>query len=260
LLDALRSLSADQWTNPTVCAGWSVKDVAQHIMADDLGRLSHGRDGYSAGRFDPTGDDTFETQLLAFINRQNELWVEATRRLSPHLIIDLLEWSGRETQVFFESIDLHAMGMGVSWAGEAESENWFDLAREYTERWHHQAQIREAAGLPLLYEPYLFRPVLETFVRALPHTFRDLPADEGTVVGLRITGDAGGEWTLVRGNSDWMLGRVAANALADVAIDQDTAWRLFTKSITREQARERSSVNGDPNLASRVLETVSIIA
>ncbi|MEO6196827.1 MAG: hypothetical protein ABIP58_01850, partial [Dehalococcoidia bacterium] len=95
--------------------------------------------------------------------------------------------------------------MGVSWAGESESPNWFDLAREYTEHWHHQAQIREGAGLPMLYEPRLFAPVLETFVRALPHTFRDVDAADGTHVTLRITGAAGESWSLVRQAGGWHL-------------------------------------------------------
>ena len=33
-------------------------------------------------------------------------------------------------------------------AGEAVSANWFDVAREFTERWHHQQQIRLAIGGP----------------------------------------------------------------------------------------------------------------
>jgi hypothetical protein len=34
----------------------------------------------------------------------------------------------------------------VAWAGEAESTNLFDTAREYTERWHHDMQIRSPLG------------------------------------------------------------------------------------------------------------------
>ncbi|MEO6196828.1 MAG: maleylpyruvate isomerase N-terminal domain-containing protein [Dehalococcoidia bacterium] len=97
LLEALRSLTEEQWARPTACEGWSIKDIAQHLLADDLGRLSRGRDAWP-GVFQPTGTDAFEAELLAFINRQNEVWVEATRRLSPLIVIDLLEWSGRETQ------------------------------------------------------------------------------------------------------------------------------------------------------------------
>jgi len=261
LLDALRSLSLAQWARPTACAGWSVKDVAQHILADDFERLSHGRDGYASGRFESANPGTFEAELLAFNNRQNEAWVQAMRRMSPGIIIELLEWSGRETQVYFESLDPGAMGLGVSWAGETESPNWFDLAREYTERWHHQAQIREGAGLPLLYEPRLFAPVLAAFVRALPHTFRDVDAREGAHVSLRVVGEAGGAWSLVRTREGWrLIGALEGSADASVEIDQDTAWRLFTKALSPIDARGRASLSGDQRLAERVLQTVSVIA
>lgn len=198
--------------------------------------------------------------LLAFINRQNEAWVEATRRVSPRLIVELLDWSGRETHDYFTSLDPFAMGLGVNWAGEASSANWFDLAREYTERWHHQAQIREAAGLPPLFEPRLFRPVLETFVRCLPHTYRVVPAADGVAIGLTITGEAGGQWGLARTESNWVLGRNPRNPSARVEMDQDTAWRMFTRSIKPGEARERCSIGGDEALASHIVQAVAIIA
>ena len=98
LLDLLASLGPKQWDAPTVCAGWSVKDIAAHLLADDLGKLARGRDSHAAAAFAPSSPDDVEAQLLDFINRQNEAWVAAARRLSPRLLIDLLRWSGEETQ------------------------------------------------------------------------------------------------------------------------------------------------------------------
>ena len=43
-------------------------------------------------------------------------------------------------------------------------------------------------------------------------------------------------------------------------IDQDLAWRLFTRSVTPEQASPRATFAGDQQLAERVLQMVSIIA
>lgn len=261
LLELLRSLSAEQWTLATVCEGWSVKDVAAHLIADDLGRLAWQRDGHSASRFSPQSAETFEAELPIFINRQNESWVEAARRLSPRIVIDLLKWTGAEAQAHFESLDPQAPGLGVSWAGERESVNWFDLAREYTERWHHQAQIREAVGAPMLYEPRLFAPLLATLVRGVPHTLRTLEAPEGATVAVTISGSSGGPWTVAREGERWSLYQGSSpSPEASITIDHETAWRLFTKGVTKGQALERAGISGDRRLAIKVLDTVSIIA
>ena len=87
---------------------------------------------------------------------------------------------------------------------------WFDVARELTERWHHQQQIRDAVGRPPLYERYL-APVIDTFVRALPYTYRDVDAPEGTTIVLRIDDAA---WSLVREAIAWQL-FVGRRGLAD---------------------------------------------
>ena len=64
---------------------------------------------------------------------------------------------------------------------------WFDIAREYTERWHHQRQIALAVGrLTPIDSRRLYHPVLDAFLRALPYTYRDVDAPEGTVVAVTI--------------------------------------------------------------------------
>ena len=261
LVELLSSLSNEDWGTPTVCPGWSAKDIAAHLLGDDAGRLSRGRDAFSAAAFTSFDRDTFEAELLAFINRQNEAWVEAARRLSPRLLIYLLRWSGEETPRYFESLDLYALGEPVSWAGPEPAPVWLDVAREYTERWLHQQQIRDAVGKPGLKERRLFAPVLDTFVRALPHTFRDVVAPAGTHVRLTITGDAGGEWSLVRGEGGWRLYAEAdGQPQAIIALDQETAWRLFTKGISRDEALATATISGERALGLKVLDTVSIIA
>jgi len=263
LLKLLASLSAPKWDLQTVCSGWSVKDIAAHLLADDLGRLARGRDAYPRAAFAPSSPENIEAQLLEFINQQNESWVAAARRLSPRLLIDLLRWSGDETQKYFESL---AIGEPVSWAGPEPAPVWLDIAREYTERWLHQAQIRDAASAPLLTQPRLFLPVLDTFVRALPHTFRDLARPHGTHVVLLITrigetGSAPLQWSLVREATRWSLFDSATfEPSATVRMDADTAWRLFTKGLTKPEALARTKITGDQALGEKILDTVSIIA
>ena len=112
-------------------------------------------------------------QLVALVNRLNAEWVLAARRMSPRLLMDFLAFTGPEVEACFASLDPMKMGGPVSWAGPEPAPQWFDVAREFTERWHHQQQIRDATDRPPLYDPYFLSPVLDTFVRALPHNFRD---------------------------------------------------------------------------------------
>ena len=261
LLQLLAGLSEEEWGRSSVCPGWSVKDVALHLLGDDVGRLSRGRDSFGGAAFVPQPDADFEAELLAFINEANERWVQSTRRISPHLLCDLLRFTGEETNRYFQSLDPLQIDEPVSWAGPDPAPVWLDIAREYTERWLHQQQIRDAVGRPGLKERRFFAPVLDAFVRALPHTFRDVDAPEGVHVKLTVSGAAGGEWSLVHGDGKWSLYLdVDAEPIAAVVMDQETAWRLFTKGISKDEASGRATLRGDRTLGMKVLDTVSIIA
>lgn len=254
LLHLLRSLSEQEWGSATPCAGWTVKDLALHLLGDEIGQVSRGRDKDFSSL--PPGAD-----LVEQINKNNALWVEATRRMSPHLICDLLDVTGHQVVDYFKSLDLMAMNGVVSWAGPDPAPVWLDVAREYTERWHHQQHIREAVGQPGLMEAEFLAPVLDTFVRALPHTFRAVSAPAGTEIQLTVVGDAGQSWYLVRDEARWALYRDMPVAPAvTVTLDEQTAWRLFTKGIAKDKAKENAHIQGDETLAATVFDAVAIIA
>ena len=261
LLDLLRDLSSADWEAPTVCPGWSVKDVAAHLLGDDIGRLSWGRDGYVNPGFAAGLDVATLPGLVAAIDRQNAVWVTGARRVSPRLLIELLELTGELTEAYFADLDMTARGMPVDWAGPEPAPIWLDVAREYTERWVHQQHIRDAVGSPGLKERRWLAPVLEAFVRGMPRALRDAPVTDGATLRLIISGDAGGEWIALRHNGDWMLGTAPGmTGDATVELDEDSAWRLFTKGISKEEARRAAWIEGDEALAERALDTVSILA
>jgi uncharacterized protein (TIGR03083 family) len=260
LLELLGELSPEEWAAPTICAGWSVKDVAGHLLGDDIGRLSGGRDGFGNPDFAAGLDISTLPGLIAAIDRQNAIWVEGMRRVSPPLLIELLRWSGAETAEYFATLDLEAIGMAVDWVGPGPAPIWLDVAREYTERWVHQQHIRDAVGRPGLKDRQWFGPVLETFVLGLPRALGDA-AEDGASVRLIISGEAGGAWTARRQRGRWALERPADDAAdATVELDQETAWRLFTKGIAKDEGRQAAHIAGDLVLADRVFDTVSILA
>jgi uncharacterized protein (TIGR03083 family) len=261
LLDVLRDLSPAEWDLPTACPGWSVKDVAAHLLGDDIGRLSWGRDGYVNPAFAAGFDIATLPGLVAAIDRQNAVWTAGARRMSPRLLLGLLALTGEWTQAYFERLDLNAPGMPVDWAGPEPAPVWLDVAREYTERWVHQQHIRDAVGKPGLKERRWFAPVLDAFVRGLPRVLRDAPVEDGIALRLTIAGGAGGEWVALRHDGDWILGTAPGMTVdATVELDEDHAWRLFTKGISKDEARRAARIEGDEALAERALETVSILA
>lgn len=96
--------------------------------------------------------------LVRYLNQLNAEWVRAAERLSPTVLIELLGYSGPAVADVIASVPPHAPALlGVAWAGEQQSEHWMDTGREYTERWHHQMQIRDAVRIPALPKRYLSR-------------------------------------------------------------------------------------------------------
>jgi uncharacterized protein (TIGR03083 family) len=256
LLDLLSGLSAEDWDKPTACSSWSVKGVALHLLGVDVGNLSWRRDGYSSA-----GSIEGWEELVALVNDWNETWVQATQRMSPRLLCDLLRFTGVQMYEYFRSLDPYSMGGAVSWAGPDPAPVWLDLAREYTERWHHQQHIRDAVSKPGLKQPRFFSPVLDTFVRAFPHTYREVDAADGTLVALTISGESGGRWFLLKEGEQWNLYLdVSRQPHAEVVVDEDIAWRMLTRGLGRSEARDALEIVGDRLLGLKVFDMVSIIA
>jgi uncharacterized protein (TIGR03083 family) len=259
LVSLLRGLGETDWSRPTLARRWTVKDIAAHLLDTDLRRLSSQRDGYRPAP--PAQDIGSYQDLVAFLNRLNASWVEAARRLSPRVLVELLEWSGPRVAELFASLPPDGPAqIPVAWAGEEHSANWMDTGREYTEKWHHQAQIREAVGAPGLNSRRWLAPVLELSMYALPYAFRNVEAARGSALSVRIEGEAGGVWHIFKGAGGWELKEGwAAEAEAAVRLDAETAWRLLFNALDKEEARRRVSASGDAELCAAFLSVRSVM-
>ncbi len=255
LVDLLGALSPGEWTFPTVCAGWNVRDVALHILGGDLSNISRRRDGVPA-----LAARSGET-LGALLERLNQESVDAARRFSPRLTVDLLRAAGPLLADHFDTLDPNAMGGPVSWAEPGPAPVWLDLAREYMERWIHQQHIRDAVKRPGQSEARFCGPVIAASMHALPKALGTLDVPSGTTVVVHIRGDAGGDWSVVRGPDQWTLFEGAApEAPATVALAADDWWRVVTLGLRPDDALRRANVLGDATLTHAALGAVAIIA
>ncbi|MEU8773487.1 maleylpyruvate isomerase family mycothiol-dependent enzyme [Streptomyces sp. NPDC048606] len=254
LIGMLRDLAPRDWDRVAV-PGWTVGDLVAHLLGDCVGRLARDRDGHRGGPEFVSGET-----LERFIHRINEEWVRAHRRVSPAVLTDMLDLIGAQTARFYEATDPAALSLGVSWAGADPAPRWLDTARDLTEFWTHRQQIRHAVGLATDPDPRTLSVVLDTFMRALPHTLRDSDASPGTQVQVSITGPAGGTWTVTSTDAGWSLAPVSdASPDARVRLDSETAWRLCTRSINPADAFAAARIEGDRVLAEATCRIVSII-
>lgn len=256
LTDLLRSLTPEQWTLRAT-PNWTVHQVASHLLDGNLRRLSIARDDYWG---EPFQGNSYQ-DLVDFLNGLNADWVKAFRRISPRVLIELLDTANREVATYFQSLDPHGKApFAVSWAGESQSENWFDIAREYTEKWHHQQQIREAVEQDGIQSREFYFPVLDTFMRCLPNGYRNVYGAPNDTLAIHVAGDAGGDWYLSRLNDSWKLSRDAnGNIRGEVTIPQSLAWKLFTKGLSKEAARRALTLRGDVALTDPITGVTAIM-
>ncbi len=259
LVELLKSLSPEDWEKQTVAKLWKVKDVAAHLLDGNIRVLSIQRDRYFGEQ--PPAISSYQ-DLVNWLNQLNADWVKASKRISPGVLILLHEITGPLVSAYYQSLNLHEKAIfAVAWAGEQESLNDLHLAREYTEKWLHQQQIRDAVNQPGILTREFFYPFIATFMYALPHTYSHINAEPGTIIQISITTEAGGDWFLVKEVEKWTLQSSPEGTLATkVIIQPDIAWKLFSKSIRPEQIRNQVEIVGDKTLGEVALGKVSVMA
>jgi uncharacterized protein (TIGR03083 family) len=257
LIELLRSLTPQDWEKQTLAPKWKVKDVAAHLLDTQLRKLSVCRDHRPL----ETPKIKSQADLVTLINSLNAEGVKKYSQLRPGELISKMELASRESAEYHQSLDPFAPAMfPVSWAGEEKSANWFDTAREFTERWHHQQQIRIAVDKPGIMTRDFYFPVLDCFLRALPYTYRAVPGKPGTLAQFNIAGECGGSWYLFRDGEMWrLISSASGEKVSETNIPQEIAWRIFTKGIAREAAKAQVRVTGDSEIGLHVLEMVSIV-
>lgn len=242
-LDLLADLRGGEWEAPTECPAWTVKDIALHVLGDDLSLLSRQRDAAPPG---------------LPLHGLEEQWVEAAGFLSPQLIVELLRLTGDWTVRYYAEVDPGARGEPVGFfASAGPSPFWQISAREYVERWVHHQQVCRAVGRADLGDEFLV-PALDVTVHALAAHLPDLGAGPGTDIALTVT-DLG-SWVLHREPPRWVVcrGAVASgSASASLRLDAQLAAPVFSRGLSGADVGAAFAVTGDAALGFAALATLA---
>lgn len=254
-----RSLKPADWNRTTSVKNWSIKKIFSHLLDGNCRALSIQRDRYFADT--PPPDANYE-QIVDWLNEMNADWILATNRLSPQVLLLLHELTGPLVNKYYNSLDLQGEAIfPVHWAGESTSKNWMHLAREYTEKWHHQQQMRAALNDPTLYKPTFFEPYLHASLLGLPHIFKSVHSDTGTCIKIIIEGMNSHIWYLIRDSTEWNLVNTAGRKIvAEVTLPADISWKLFSGNVGPEQIKHQVEIKGDHELGEKVLSLVAVMA
>jgi len=255
----LRALRVENWDQPTMAVRWRVRDVVAHLCDTAMRRLSYQRD-----RLKPAGEVSrtmSQQDFVALINNLNWTWVRVADRFSPRVLTDLYEHASDQLVEFVETLDpLADAQFPVSWAGESVSRQWLDVAREFTEIWHHGAQIRAAVGEGPFPDPRWLKAVLQISMHSLPVAGRGLPPGEDVSIVIEVTGPASGTWTLRRARGIWDIDEGGTPApTTSITMTDETAWRLLFNALSPLEAQSLITIDGNADLARPILAARAVI-
>jgi uncharacterized protein (TIGR03083 family) len=257
LLEAVDTLGPDEWLRPSSCPGWTVLGLATHLVGDDLSFVAWQRDRH-VGTPAPPGLD--EQGFIAWLDNLQIEWVDAARRLSPRLVVDLLGWLDEQVVEMVAGHDPGELASNVSWASAEPAPRWLDHARELSERWIHRQQILESIKRPADLRPDLAEPVLDGMRWAYRYRLDSVRRTAGTRVDVAVTGpDVEVRWSLTSDGAAWRFGAPADDPpIAALALTTDQAWRLLSNNL--DVARHGEPVtSGDSEIVEMLLQTRAII-
>jgi uncharacterized protein (TIGR03083 family) len=256
LLVLLRTLGPEEWAKPSPCPGWTILDLAAHLLGDDFHFIAVNRDRH---RGTEPPDGLTETQFVAWLDSLQDGWVREARRLSPRLVIDLLTWTAPRLIDTFKTQDPTARVAHVSWAGPEKVTVWLDQVRELSEYWIHRQQLRQGLGLGSDLRPDLAGPVLDGLRWAYPFRLRQAPRTAGETITITITGPVSVTWHLVATRAGWEFrNERGSNQVAQMTASTEHMWRLLTNNLARDDYNQ-VDLTGDRTLTEIILHTRAII-
>jgi hypothetical protein len=204
-----------------------------------------------------TGVDIDYSSMAQTIEQENDKWVEAARRIPPTLMPELLVLSGDRLDGLLACVDMDAPGIPVAWSGSGPSPVWLDIAREYTERWVHHQQIRDATNRAGLKDREWMHPVFRTFMLALPRAYDPVQAPKGTRVRVVVSGHGGGTWCIQHDEARWRLVDESESVSAEVRLPEELAWRLYVRTVSPEEAMSDIVRHGSAELTEPACRAVA---
>jgi uncharacterized protein (TIGR03084 family) len=188
LSDLLTPLTADGWSRPSRCEGWSVGDVVLHLAQTNEMAI-----GSAQGRFDEAlAVLTQGVETAGNVDDGADLMVRHERGLPVDVLFERWQQGARTLVGALSEGDPHRR---VDWVAGPLSVRTLATTR-LAETWIHTGDVADA--LDVTVEPAdRLRHIARLAWRTLPYAFAQAGGTLSGPVSFELTGPSGSAWTFV---------------------------------------------------------------
>ena len=243
------SLTDEEWSRPSGCAGWSVRDLVAHMSSNYKETV------------DPSPPPTEPVQLPA--ERMMDLLVEPRKDwTNQQILAEYLDYCDKAVDVLASFQD-EPLASTVIPLADLGSYPMHQLADAYA--FDHYCHLRIDLLAPRgpieravpAADATRIGPAVRWMITGMPQMQQNLGAALSAPIVLVLTGPGGGEWTIAPSGSDIVVTAGASDTA--VATVSSSGHDFVDWGTQRSNWRGHCSVTGDESVVARFLEALNII-
>lgn len=243
------SLTDEEWSRPSGCAGWSVRDLVAHMSSNYKETV------------DPSPPPTEPVQLPA--ERMMDLLVEPRKDwTNQQILAEYLDYCDKAVDVLASFQD-EPLASTVIPLADLGSYPMHQLADAYA--FDHYCHLRIDLLAPRgpieravpAADATRIGPAVRWMITGMPQMQKNLGASLSAPIVLVLTGPGGGEWTIAPSGSDIVV--TAGASAAAVATVSSSGHDFVDWGTQRSNWRGHCSVTGDESVVARFLDALNII-
>jgi uncharacterized protein (TIGR03083 family) len=245
-----RELDEEDWSKPTDCPGWTVKDHLAHIV---------GTESVLAGRPSPPPAPSGAPHVRNRIGELNEAWVEAMRPLpGPKVLEAFVSVTGERLRALERMSDAELEAPTPSPIGEVPYATFMEV--RVMDCVVHEQDMRSATGRPGHLEGPAVEAALDRLGSALGFVVaRRASAPEGSRVVVALSGPVVRSYAVEVREGRGVAVEAPSEPTVRVVMDSRTFLRLAAGRAGADEVEGLVAVEGDEELGRRVLGQLDVV-
>jgi uncharacterized protein (TIGR03083 family) len=254
LLALAGELDADDWSRPTACPGWTVRDHYSHVL---------GTEAMLLGRAVPPVDLPADLpHVRNDMGRTNEAWVHEYR---THPVTDMLADLGEaivSRRAALVAMDQHAFD-APSWTPAGQDTYGRFMQIRVMDQWFHEQDVREATGRPGHLDGLAPEVSLEEVSRALGYVVgKKAAAPAGSTVRFELTGSPSRRLDVTVADRARLMadGELRGEPTVTLTLPTERFFRIAGGRLGESDPVDRSvTIVGDRALGERILRNLGFM-